>query len=46
MPTDWLGISISVLIILMIIFIVIAKIQGERVIDVVGQFIDLIKGDK
>ena len=42
--TDWLGIGISVLIILMIIFIVIAKIQGDRVVDVMSQFLDFMKG--
>ena len=45
MPTDWLGISIAVLIILAIILIIIAKVQGDRVVDVLGQLLDFIKGD-
>jgi hypothetical protein len=44
MPTDYLGIALSLIIILGIIFIVIAKIQGDRVIDVLTQFLDAMKG--
>ena len=42
--TDWLGISLALLIIIGIILIVIAKVQGDRVVDVVTQFIELVKG--
>jgi hypothetical protein len=45
-PIDWLGTSVSLLIILAIILIVVAKIQGDRVIDVMEQFLDFMKGNK
>lgn len=44
MAADWIGISITIIIILAIIFIVIAKIQGDRVVDVLGQILDFVKG--
>lgn len=44
MPTDWLGIGIAVLIVLAIILIVIAKIQGDRVVDVLQQFLEFVRG--
>jgi len=44
MPTDWLGIGLTVIIILLIFAIVIAKIQGDRVVDVFTQFFEVIKG--
>lgn len=44
MPTDWLGIAMALLIILFIIAIVIAKIQGDRVVDVFSQFLEFMKG--
>jgi hypothetical protein len=44
--TDWLGIGITVLIILLFFLIVVAKIQGDRVIDVLAQFLDFMKGGK
>ena len=44
MPTDWIGIALSLIIILGIIFIVIAKIQGDRVIDVLQQFMEVLRG--
>ena len=40
---DWVGTGISLLIILAIIFIVIAKIQGDRVVDVLEQMLAFIK---
>jgi len=43
---DWFGIAVALLIILAIIFIVIAKIQGDRVVDVLQQFLEFVKGDK
>lgn len=46
MPFDWLGIGISLLIILAIILIIIAKVQGDRVVDVMEQFLDFLKGGK
>ena len=46
MPTDWLGIGLSIMIVLMIIAIVVAKIQGDRVIDVMAQFLDFVRGNK
>lgn len=45
MQADWVGISVSVLIILMIFLIIVAKIQGDRVIDVLEQFLDFVKGE-
>ena len=44
MTTDWLGIGISTLIILFIILIVIAKVQGDRVIDVLKQIFGVFRG--
>lgn len=44
MTTDWLGIGISVFILCAIILIVWAKIQGDRVVDVLAQIRDLMKG--
>lgn len=44
MAADWFGIGIAVLIILAIILIVIAKIQGDRVVDVLQQFLEFVKG--
>jgi len=44
--TDLLGVGLTFLIILAIIFIVIAKVQGDRVIDVLEQFTDFMKGNK
>jgi hypothetical protein len=41
--TDWLGIGISVLIIFGGILIIIAKVQGDRVVDVMQQFVDFMK---
>lgn len=46
MPTDWVGLGIAVLIILTLIIIIIAKVQGDRVVDVLGQIFELAKGDK
>lgn len=46
MPTDWVGIGIALLIILTIIVIVIAKIQGDRVVDVLSQMFSLMRGEK
>lgn len=43
MPVDWFGIGIAVLIILAIILIVIAKIQGDRVVDVLYQFLEFVR---
>lgn len=43
MPTDWFGIALAVLIILAIILIVIAKIQGDRVVDVLSQLLDFVR---
>ena len=45
MPADWLGIGVAILIILAIILIIIAKVQGDRVVDVLEQFFDFMKGD-
>lgn len=44
MPTDWLGIGLATLIILAIIAIVVAKIQGDRVVDVLYQFLEFMRG--
>jgi len=44
METDWMGIGLSLLIVLAIILIVIAKIQGDRVVDVLTQFLEFVKG--
>jgi hypothetical protein len=44
MPTDWMGIGLSLIIVLAIIAIVIAKIQGDRVVDVMEQFLEFVKG--
>lgn len=46
MPVDWAGMGVAALVILAIIAIVIAKIQGDRVVDVLQQFVDFMKGDK
>jgi hypothetical protein len=42
--TDWLGAALTFFIIFFMIVIIIAKIQGQRVIDVLAQFRDLIRG--
>lgn len=44
MPVDWIGIFLSIIIILLIFAIVIAKIQGDRVVDVFTQFFEIMKG--
>lgn len=44
MPTDWLGIGIAVAIVLAIILIVIAKVQGDRVVDVLAQILEFVRG--
>lgn len=46
MPIDWLGASITLLIILAGILIIIAKVQGDRIVDVLEQFLEFMKGDK
>lgn len=46
MPVDWFGIGISALIIIGIILIVIAKMQGDRVVDVLEQFLEFMRGNK
>lgn len=43
--TDWLGILLTLLIILAIIAIIVAKVQGDRVVDVLEQFVDFMKGE-
>jgi len=45
MPVEWLGVGITIIIILAIILIIIAKVQGDRVVDVLEQFLDFVKGD-
>lgn len=42
---DWLGVSLSLLIILAIIIIVIAKVQGDRVVDVLSELLAFIRGE-
>ena len=42
---DWLGTSVAILIILAIILIVIAKVQGDRVVDVLEQILDFVRGE-
>jgi hypothetical protein len=46
MPIDWVGVSITAFIILAIILIVIAKMQGDKVVDVLGQILDFMKGNR
>lgn len=43
---DWFGIGLTLLIILFMILIIIAKVQGDRVIDVLTQFLEFMKGEK
>jgi hypothetical protein len=42
---DWLGAGLTILIILAIILIIVAKIQGQRIVDVLAQIRDLAKGE-
>lgn len=42
--TDWLGILLSVIIILLIFTIIVAKIQGDKVVDVFTQILEAMKG--
>jgi hypothetical protein len=44
MTVDYFGAALAVIIILAIIIIVIAKIQGDRFIDVLSQILEFIKG--
>jgi hypothetical protein len=44
MPADWIGIILTAIIVLALIFIVIAKMQGDRVVDVLEQILDFVKG--
>jgi hypothetical protein len=44
--TDWLGMGLALLIVLAIILIIVAKVQGDRVVDVLGQIMDFVKGAK
>ena len=46
METDWLGIGLTLIIILAIILIIWAKIQGDRVVDVLAQIRDLMRGER
>ena len=46
MQTDWLGIGLTLIIILAIILIIWAKIQGDRVVDVLAQIRDLMRGER
>lgn len=41
--TDWLGLGITIIILLFIILIVWAKMQGDKVTDVLSQIRDFIK---
>lgn len=43
--TDWLGTGITVAIILFIILIIWAKIQGDNIIDILAEIRDFMKGD-
>ena len=45
MNTDWLGMGLTVLIILFIILIIWAKVQGDRLIDVLSEIKDFMRGD-
>jgi signal transduction histidine kinase len=44
MAFDWFGATISLIIIFALILIVVAKLQGDRVVDVLQQMLDFIKG--
>lgn len=44
MGFDWFGATISLVIIFSLILIVIAKLQGDRVVDVLQQMLDFVKG--
>ena len=46
METDWLGIGLTLIIILAIILIIWAKIQGDKVVDVLAQIRDLMRGER
>lgn len=42
---DWAGFLLAILIILSIIIIVIAKVQGDRFVDVLQQILEFMKGE-
>lgn len=44
--TDWLGTSITIGIILFILLLIWAKVQGDKVIDILSDIRDFMRGDK
>ena len=42
---DWLGIGLAILIVLSIIFAVIARVQGQKITELLADIRDLMKGD-
>lgn len=44
--TDWLGTSITIVIILFIILLIWAKVQGDKLIDILSDIRDFMRGDK
>lgn len=43
--TDWLGIILSLLIVIFIILLVWAKVQGDTVVSILSEIRDFLKGD-
>lgn len=43
---DWLGIILTLLIIIFIILLVWSKMQGDTIIEILGEIRDFLKGDK
>jgi len=43
---DWVGTSITLLIIVFLILIVWSKIQGDPIIEILSEMRDFMKGDK
>ena len=44
MGTDWFGFILSLIIVISLIIIVIAKLQGDTFVDVLQQLWDFVKG--
>jgi hypothetical protein len=43
--TDWLGILLSIAIVLFIILMVWAKVQGDTVVEILSEIRDFMKGE-
>ena len=45
MPTDWIGLSITLAIVLFLMLLVWAKMQGDTIIDILSDIRDFMRGE-